>query len=71
MVQCPHVVQPCPVCGRPAEIRVQYAGRQVTCGHCGGTFVACQRGNRLLGQVERLLEIARFRLQREPGLAAG
>jgi hypothetical protein len=35
-----HYVQPCPVCGRPLQIRVEYLGRQLTCNHCGGHFQA-------------------------------
>lgn len=33
-------IQECPVCGRPAQIGTQYRGQAVTCGHCGGSFVA-------------------------------
>ena len=32
--------QPCPVCGRTLQIRVQLLGRRVYCQHCGGGFVA-------------------------------
>jgi transcription elongation factor Elf1 len=33
-------VQECPTCGRSAQIRVAYLGRQVVCQHCGGQFQA-------------------------------
>ena len=29
----------CPVCGRSLRIPVQYFGRKVDCGHCGGEFL--------------------------------
>ncbi|TWT94482.1 hypothetical protein [Stieleria varia] len=32
--------QSCEVCGRPAIISNQWAGKRVGCRHCGGTFTA-------------------------------
>jgi hypothetical protein len=32
--------QECPVCGRNLRIRVQYFGKEMSCSHCGGEFVA-------------------------------
>ena len=40
MVSTVHYLQNCPICGRPAEIRVAYLGKQVTCSHCRGEFLA-------------------------------
>jgi hypothetical protein len=34
--------QECPVCGRSLRIRVQYYGREMSCTHCKGEFVAGQ-----------------------------
>jgi hypothetical protein len=34
--------QECAVCGRSLRIPVQYFGRKVHCGHCGGEFQAQQ-----------------------------
>ena len=33
-------MQECPVCGRPAKIRLEYRGCRVECQHCRGQFVA-------------------------------
>lgn len=35
-----YFVQECPTCGRSAEIRVEYLGKQLVCQHCHGSFVA-------------------------------
>jgi len=32
--------QECPVCGRSLRVRVQYYGREMSCTHCKGEFVA-------------------------------
>ena len=40
MLQFPHVVQQCPVCGRPARVHLEHLNRRVTCQHCQGQFVA-------------------------------
>ena len=34
-----HVLD-CPICGRPVEVRSQYVGHEIACGHCRGHFVA-------------------------------
>jgi len=62
MVSMVHYVQQCPVCGRPAQVRVAHLGRQVTCVHCRGEFIADSRepsrnrGTDLLRRAEELLE---------------
>jgi hypothetical protein len=40
MPKSPVFIQECPVCGRPLEIRREYQGQKLTCGHCGGQFKA-------------------------------
>ncbi|NBV46176.1 MAG: hypothetical protein EBR86_11215 [Planctomycetia bacterium] len=35
-----HYYQPCPVCGRSLQIRVNLLGKRVFCQHCGGGFRA-------------------------------
>ena len=40
MVGSSHFVKTCPTCGRLVQIQVQYMGREVSCGHCNGPFVA-------------------------------
>ena len=32
--------QECPTCGRSLRVAVRYFGRVMSCGHCGGQFVA-------------------------------
>jgi hypothetical protein len=32
--------QECPTCGRSLRVAVKYFGRSMSCGHCGGEFVA-------------------------------
>lgn len=32
--------QECPTCGRSLRVAVKYFGRTMSCGHCGGEFVA-------------------------------
>jgi hypothetical protein len=32
--------QECPTCGRTLRVAVKYFGRTMSCGHCGGEFVA-------------------------------
>ena len=32
--------QECPTCGRSLRVAVKYFGRVMSCGHCGGQFVA-------------------------------
>jgi len=66
-------VQTCPVCGRHLEVRIQYLGKQVSCVHCGGGFVAShprQNGAQarkvesdLMGRADRLLDQARNSLK--------
>lgn len=58
-------IQECPVCGRPVQVRDEYAGLAVNCWHCGGQFVARtpRSGARhpvhgLLRRAERLLALA-------------
>lgn len=40
MVGSSHFVKSCPTCGRTLQIQVRYMGREVSCGHCHGRFVA-------------------------------
>ena len=40
MTGTPFFAKPCPTCGRMAQIKVSYLGRQVQCQHCGGEFKA-------------------------------
>jgi DNA-directed RNA polymerase subunit RPC12/RpoP len=40
MSQTTFFVQRCPTCGRQLQIRVEYLGRELSCEHCQGTFVA-------------------------------
>lgn len=35
-----HFVKACPTCGRTLQIQVRYMGREVSCGHCQGRFLA-------------------------------
>ena len=59
-------LQSCPVCGRHLEVRVRFLGKQVSCIHCNGSFVAAypQHGpagktrNDLVGRANRLLREA-------------
>lgn len=39
--------QECPTCGRHLRIRVEHLGRQMTCMHCSGSFLAVDRESRL------------------------
>lgn len=62
--------QPCPVCGRTLQIRVQLLGRRVYCQHCGGGFVARDESlasggpeRSRIDAVEELLERATAALQ--------
>jgi hypothetical protein len=32
--------QECPVCGRNLRVPVKYFGREMSCSHCEGTFLA-------------------------------
>lgn len=32
--------QECPTCGRTLRVAVKYFGRTMSCGHCGGEFIA-------------------------------
>jgi hypothetical protein len=32
--------QPCPICGRSLQVRIEYLGRTVCCRHCRGEFRA-------------------------------
>ncbi len=68
MMQLTHIVEDCPICGRPVEVARKAVGRDVACGHCGGQFavyeddlggtnvVACGETN-LLERADRLLEV--------------
>ena len=40
MVGSSHFVKSCPTCGRTLQVQVRYMGREVTCGHCHGRFLA-------------------------------
>ncbi len=68
IMQLTHVVEDCPVCGRPVEVAHEAIGREVACGHCRGRFVvfedddgdttavACG-GTNLLDRANRLLDV--------------
>jgi len=68
MLQFPHFLQECPVCGRPLEVRSEYLGRRVVCQHCGGRFLAsdpttrpnpaAEPGRRLLDRADELIRIS-------------
>ncbi len=70
--QLSHIVEECPVCGRPVEIRCEYLGRRVVCQHCGGGFVVTEEGaqapewmakcGRLMEAAERVLQTSARRL---------
>lgn len=66
-----HVVEGCPVCGRPVAIRREYLGLHVVCRHCRGEFIATEDGQRAsawLEKCQRLLETAdRFLAQWSAG----
>ncbi len=55
--------QSCPTCGRKLQVRVQFLGRQLSCRHCHGEFMAAQIDERqpnlqsreLMNRVDRLL----------------
>lgn len=74
-----YFVQECPVCGRPVQVRAVYLGRQVSCQHCGGQFLAsdpadpCNRqtGARmgLLDRAQMLLDQSALRLAALRGAA--
>jgi hypothetical protein len=59
--------QPCPACGRPLLILVEYLGQQVSCGHCRRSFVArdvsqdrgdvVDGGGSILKRAEQLLAL--------------
>ncbi len=62
-----YFLQECPTCGRRLEIRVEYLGRNVTCQHCRGWFVASDSQSAadstsqtmsLLHRADKLLELA-------------
>lgn len=40
MSQATYYLQRCPTCGRQLQVLVEYLGRQLTCEHCQGSFVA-------------------------------
>jgi len=42
MVGGAHFMKSCPTCGRQLQIKVQYMGRRVSCGHCQAGFVATE-----------------------------
>ena len=65
MAGATYYIQSCPICGRRLQVRVEYLGKQVSCRHCGGQFVArdsrmgradpAQATNELLQRAEQLL----------------
>jgi hypothetical protein len=36
----PHVLQPCPTCGRRLRVRIEHLGLEVVCRHCLSRFTA-------------------------------
>ncbi len=73
MMQTPHFLRACPVCGRPLLIRVEHTDQEVSCRHCGGAFVASDPSppygpgtkprSRLIHQAEELLQLVSERLR--------
>jgi hypothetical protein len=68
MMQLTHVVEDCPICGRPVEVASEAIGREVACGHCRGQFVVFESADgettavvsgetNLLERADRLLEL--------------
>ncbi len=66
IMQLSHQVAGCPICGRPVEVKSEYVGRELACGHCQGHFVlsetcdgglstAATHGISLLERANRLL----------------
>jgi hypothetical protein len=37
--------QECPVCGRSLRVAVRYFGREMSCSHCHGQFIAGRQTN--------------------------
>ena len=66
MFRFPSVVLECPVCGRPVEVREEYAGQTVHCNLCRGGFTADldepQPAGGVLGRAERLLRLSQTRV---------
>lgn len=46
--------QECPTCGRHLRIRVEHLGRQMTCVHCSGLFLAHDRASRMSHEIVRI-----------------
>ena len=44
MSQATYYLQRCPTCGRQLQVRVEYLGRELSCQHCQGSFVAAVAG---------------------------
>ncbi len=67
MVTPTYYVHECPTCGRSVEIRVEFLGREVSCRHCRGQFLATdpasagpaqlQSGTDLLHRANELLDL--------------
>jgi len=58
-------LQTCPTCGRRLEVRVEHLGRELTCQHCRGRFVATHEDytsaegtTALLRRADELLQMA-------------
>ncbi len=70
-----HIVEECPVCGRPVEIQCDHLDRRDVRQHSGGAFVVTEdavrapewlaNGDRLIEAAERLLA---GRFERRPAL---
>ena len=45
ILQSPHFVVDCPICGRPLEIQSIYVGQKVHCGHCCGELLVYEADN--------------------------
>ena len=63
MFRFPSVLLECPVCGRPVEVREEYAGQLVHCNHCRGGFRANwnepETPGGALERADRLLRLSR------------
>ena len=77
IMQITHVVEDCPVCGRPVEVAHSDLGRTVGCAHCGGRFTVFKTdsggtiampcsGYNLVERADRLLEVTAREADREP-----
>ncbi len=55
MSQATYYLQRCPTCGRQLQVRVEYLGRELSCQHCQGSFVAAVDGPNSDGSTDALV----------------